>query len=176
MTGIPVENRKRGIDNNLGIFTQALMWFMDGAVTQEKLGMVKLMLCNLNGDCDCDDKIKEKINPMIDTLIDLIGEIQENKKVVDFNSRQSFWLHLRRKEQEKEKERTEDVKEKICQACQQVCQQIQETQVSQVKQVSQVSQQAALKQKSVDVVASLMSFVTSIVGSLRTIAINVKKF
>jgi len=166
MTSIPVENRKRSIDNSLGIFTQALMWFMDGAVTQEKLGVVKLMLCNLNGDCDCDDKIKEKINPMIDTLIDLIGEIQENKKIVDFNSRQPFWLHPRMKEQGKER----IGKEEVC-SCQQVCQVCQ-----QVIPVIPVIPVTTLKQKSVNVAASFMNFVTFLAGNLKTFATNVKKF
>jgi len=78
-----VENRKRGINNNLGIFTQAFMWFMDGSVTQEKLGIIRLMLCNLNCDIDTPENIKLKIDPMIDVMTSLIEEIQENKKTTD---------------------------------------------------------------------------------------------
>ena len=162
MAAITVENRRRGIDNNLGIFTQALMWFMDGAVTQEKLGILKLMLCNLNSDCDCEDHIKEKINPMIDTIMDLIGEIQENKKVVDFHSRQSFWLQLRRKEVkrmekvEKEKEKVEKEKVEKDQTCQKTVQ--------------------SLNKSYVNAVASLLNFVTLIPEHMRTFVGNVKRF
>jgi len=80
LKNVVVENRKRSNDNSIGIFTQALMWFMDGALPEEKLGIAKLVLCNLHCDCDSSDSVKQAVDPMIDTIKLLIEHIRENKK------------------------------------------------------------------------------------------------
>jgi len=69
------ENKARRINNTFGIFVQALMWFMDNEDLYEKLGVIRLLLCNINQTSD--PETRQKVESMIDETNKLLDNCKD---------------------------------------------------------------------------------------------------
>lgn len=67
------ENKGRRVNNSFSIFVQSLMFFMDCSDKREKLGVIRLLLCNINCRHPSPDN-----NKQIENLIDAINKLIED--------------------------------------------------------------------------------------------------
>lgn len=71
---IDIINHNRRLHTVLSSFVSNLMWFMDLHGRKEKLGVIRMLLCNINSRDSLPIETRQKIDAMVDTIQELIQE------------------------------------------------------------------------------------------------------
>lgn len=72
-------NHNRRLNTVLANFVSNLMWFMDIHDKKEKLGVVRMLLCNINSKEVLPVETRQKIDAMVNTVQELIQECTEKQ-------------------------------------------------------------------------------------------------
>lgn len=73
-----MHNKQRRTNSSFGAFVQLLIWFLDVSNVYEKLGVIRMLLCNININDDTKPQTKEAIDDMINKIQKMLEEHQKD--------------------------------------------------------------------------------------------------